>query len=44
VLDAMSIDHARLGRRGDEARIVPAFAAAHARAKPFVFLVTRTPE
>ena len=44
VLDAMAIDHARLGQRGDEARIVPAFAAAQARAKPVVFLVTRTPE
>ena len=44
VLDAMQIDHARLGVRGDEARIVPAFDRARAESRPFVFLVTRSPE
>jgi sulfopyruvate decarboxylase subunit beta len=44
LLDAMGIDHARLGARGDEARIAPAFERAWQRSRPFVFLVTRTPE
>jgi len=44
LLDAMGIDHARLGLAGDEARIAPAFDAAWERSRPYVFLVTRTPE
>ena len=44
LLDAMGIDHARLGARGDETRIAPAFERAWQRSRPFVFLVTRTPE
>ena len=44
LLDAMGIGHARLGRVGDEARIVPAFAQARAAGTPFAFVVTRTPE
>lgn len=44
VLDAMGIGHARLTRRGDEARIPDAFRQARASRKPFVFLVTRPPE
>ena len=42
VLDAMGIEHARLGVRGDEARIAPAFELAWTERQPFVFLVTRT--
>lgn len=41
LLDVMGIDHARLGVRGDEAIIVPAFDRAYAHARPFVFLVNR---
>jgi sulfopyruvate decarboxylase subunit alpha len=44
LLDVMKIDHARLGFRGDEGRIQPAFDRAYAESRPFVFLVTRTPE
>ena len=44
VLDAMGIAHGRLTLRGDEARIAPAFERARATRKPFIFLVTRTPE
>ena len=33
-----------LGLAGDEARIAPAFDAAWERSRPYVFLVTRTPE
>lgn len=44
LLDVMKVDHARLGIRGDEARIQPAFDRAYADSRAFVFLVTRTPE
>ena len=44
LLDVMGIDHARLTVRGDEARIPPAFERARTEGRPFVFLVTRTPE
>ena len=44
VLDVMQIDHARLTFRGDEARIQPAFERAYAAARPFVFVVSRSPE
>ena len=44
LLDVMAIDHARLTVRGDEARIPPAFARARTENRPFVFLVTRSPE
>jgi len=44
LLDVMGIDHARLGIRGDEARIAPAFDRAWEISRPYVFLVTRTPE
>ena len=44
VLDAMGIAHGRLTLRGDEARIAQAFEQARATRKPFIFLVTRTPE
>jgi hypothetical protein len=44
LLDAMGVDHARLGVRGDEARIAPAFDRAWERSRPCIFLVTRTPE
>ncbi len=44
LLDVMNIDHARLAVRGDEARIPPAFERARTGHRPFVFLVTRTPE
>lgn len=44
VLDAMGIEHARLSRRGDEARIPEAFQRARASRRPFIFLVGRTPE
>ena len=44
LLDVMGIDHARLAIRGDEARIPPAFERARTEHRPFVFLVTRTPE
>jgi len=42
--DQFVIEHARLGARGDEARIAPAFDRAWQRSRPYVFLVTRTPE
>ena len=44
VLDAMHIGHARLTLRGDEARIPGAFEDARSSQRPFVFLVTRSPE
>ena len=44
MLDVMNIDHARLTVRGDESRIPPAFERARGENRPFVFLVTRTPE
>jgi len=44
VLDAMGIGHGRLTYREDAKRITPAFERAHATRKPFIFLVTRTPE
>jgi sulfopyruvate decarboxylase subunit beta len=44
LLDVMNIDHARLAVRGDEARIPPAFERARSENRPFIFLVTRTPE
>ena len=44
VLDAMGIDHARLTLRGDEERIPGEFRRARASKRPFVFLVTRTPQ
>lgn len=44
VLDAMGIAHGRLTHRGDEQRIPQAFEQARATCKPFIFLVTRTPE
>jgi sulfopyruvate decarboxylase subunit beta len=44
LLDVMEVDHARLGVRGDEGRIQPAFDRAYADSRAFVFLVTRTPE
>jgi sulfopyruvate decarboxylase subunit beta len=44
LLDLMGIDHARLGARGDEARIAPAFNRAWEVSRPFVFLATRAPE
>jgi sulfopyruvate decarboxylase subunit beta len=44
LLDVMGIDHARLGVRGDEARIAPAFDRAWEVSRPFVFLATRAPE
>ena len=44
MLDVMNVDHARLGVRGDEARIRPAFDRAYADSRAFVFLVTRSPE
>jgi hypothetical protein len=44
MLDVMHIDHARLTVRGDESRIPPAFERARGENRPFVFLVTRTPE
>ena len=44
LLDVMNINHARLTARGDEARIPPAFERAHTTRRPFVFLVTRTPQ
>lgn len=44
LLDVMNIDHARLTVRGDEARIPLAFGRARNAKRPFVFLVTRTPE
>ena len=43
LLDVMSIEHARLTVRGDEARIPPAFERARTERRPFVFLVTRPP-
>jgi sulfopyruvate decarboxylase subunit alpha len=44
LLDVMNIDHARLTVRGDEARIPSAFERARTGNRPFVFVVTRTPE
>ncbi len=44
VLDAMGIGHARLTLRGDEARIPAEFEHARASRRPFIFLVTRSPE
>jgi sulfopyruvate decarboxylase TPP-binding subunit len=44
LLDVMGIDHARLGVRGDEARIGPAFDRAYAQSRAYAFLVTRAPE
>lgn len=44
VLDAMGIEHARLTLRGDEAHIPPAFQKARSSKRPFIFLVTRSPE
>ncbi len=44
VLDAMGIEHARLTLRGDEARIPEAFQQARKSKRPFIFLVTRSPE
>ena len=44
LLDVMNIDHARLTIRGDEAHIPSAFGRARTEKRPFVFLVTRTPE
>ncbi len=44
VLDAMGIGHARLTLRGDEERIPGEFQRARASKRPFVFLVTRTPQ
>ncbi len=44
LLDVMQIGHARLTHRGDEAHIAPAFERARSGKRPFVFLVTRTPE
>ncbi|MEO8858257.1 MAG: hypothetical protein ABI343_14845 [Burkholderiaceae bacterium] len=44
VLDAMGIAHARLTLRGDEERIPEEFRRARESSKPFVFLVTKTPE
>ena len=43
LLDVMAIEHARLARRGDEARIAPAFDRAYDVHRPFAFLVTRPP-
>jgi sulfopyruvate decarboxylase subunit beta len=43
LLDAMGIAHARLGMRGDEARVSPAFERAYRDSHPFIFLVTRSP-
>jgi hypothetical protein len=40
----MGIKHARLGARGDEARIPGVIAEAYAQSHPFVFLVTRSPQ
>ncbi|GDX59085.1 hypothetical protein LBMAG30_32480 [Comamonadaceae bacterium] len=44
VLDAMGIEHARLTLRGDEERIPEAFQQARKSKRPFIFLVTRSPE
>ena len=44
VLDAMGIGHGRLTQRGDEARIPQEFQRARESRRPFIFLVTRTPE
>lgn len=44
LLDVMNIDHARLTVRGDEAHIPQAFERARNENRPFVFLVTRSPE
>lgn len=44
VLDAMGIAHARLTHRGDEAGIPEQFTRARSSKRPFIFLVTRTPE
>ncbi len=44
VLDAMGIQHSRLTLRGDEARIPDAFQQARSSKRPFIFLVTRSPE
>lgn len=43
VLDAMQVDHARLGLQGDETRIPSAFVQARISKRPFVFLATRSP-
>ena len=44
VLDAMGIQHGRLTLRGDEERIPAAFRQARSGKRPFIFLVTRSPE
>lgn len=44
LLDVMGIAHARLGARGDEARIPSAFDRAYRESHPFIFLVTRSPD
>lgn len=44
LLDVMGVEHARLGLHGDEQRIRPAFDRAYAESRPFVFLVTKSPE
>ena len=44
VLDAMGIAHGRLTHRADAQHIPQAFERARATRKPFIFLVTRTPE
>ena len=44
VLDAMGIAHGRLTLRGDEEHIPAAFQTARGSMRPFIFLVTRSPE
>lgn len=44
VLDAMGIQHRRLTLRGDEEHIPAAFEKARSSRRPFIFLVTRSPE
>lgn len=44
VLDAMGIQHRRLTLRGDEEHIPAAFQTARSSRRPFIFLVTRSPE
>jgi len=44
VLEAMGIAHGRLTHREDAQHIAQAFLRARATRKPFIFLVTRTPE
>jgi sulfopyruvate decarboxylase subunit alpha len=44
ILDVMNIRHARLGLREDAEQIKEAFDYAYAESRPFVFVVTQSPE